>query len=248
MFLQASVANIKTSPAPPPSLVYRPWFLSNLYDFLVLGLSNTFIWKCSTSQVLLPLYSSSMGERHLDVGVGSGYFPATALMDHTINSRCKELTILDLHQAPLQKTRERLTASLPPETILTTVCADATGPLPFPAASFDSATIFYLYQCLRGPPKFKSRIFSSLARYLTADGVLTGSIITGDRKAGWLARIFCKFYNSRGIFCNEGDTATDITEALNESFQEVDVWFTGAVMLFRARRPKRQTVPNHQLH
>ena len=49
--------------------VYTPWTL-DLYDLVVLGLSNRLIWKCPT-QRLLDLYNENVSDRHLDVGVGT---------------------------------------------------------------------------------------------------------------------------------------------------------------------------------
>lgn len=43
------------------------------YDFVVLGFSNRFLWKCPT-QRLVHLYNNNITLNHLDVGVGTGYF------------------------------------------------------------------------------------------------------------------------------------------------------------------------------
>lgn len=42
------------------------------YDFLVLGVSNRWVWKCSTRR-LEELYARHITANHLDVGVGTGY-------------------------------------------------------------------------------------------------------------------------------------------------------------------------------
>ena len=44
-----------------------------IYDFVVLGVSNRFIWKCPT-QRLEQHYNQHITANHLDVGVGTGYF------------------------------------------------------------------------------------------------------------------------------------------------------------------------------
>ena len=69
--------------------IYTPKLLS-IYDLLVLGLSNRFIWKCPTPRQLAH-YDRHVSANHLDVGVGTGYFldrclfpvtaPRVALMD-----------------------------------------------------------------------------------------------------------------------------------------------------------------------
>jgi hypothetical protein len=74
--------------------VYSPMVLRT-YDSIVLGLSNRFLWRCPTAE-LLRLYDRNVSERHLDVGVGTGYFldksrwpvakPAITLLD--LNPNC----------------------------------------------------------------------------------------------------------------------------------------------------------------
>ena len=43
------------------------------YDFILLGASNHFLWKCPT-QRLLDHYNQHVSANHLDMGVGTGYF------------------------------------------------------------------------------------------------------------------------------------------------------------------------------
>jgi hypothetical protein len=49
--------------------VYTPLALA-LYDLAVLGLSNSFVWQCS-SHVLLDFYNQHVSDTHLDIGVGT---------------------------------------------------------------------------------------------------------------------------------------------------------------------------------
>jgi hypothetical protein len=66
-----------------------------IYNLFVLGFSNTFAWKCP-SRAILDHYNRHVTDRHLDVGVGTGYFldkcrfpgpsPAITLMDLNPNS------------------------------------------------------------------------------------------------------------------------------------------------------------------
>ncbi len=44
-----------------------------LYDFVVLGVSNRFIWKCPTPRIEAH-YNRHVTANHLDAGVGTGYF------------------------------------------------------------------------------------------------------------------------------------------------------------------------------
>jgi hypothetical protein len=52
--------------------VYTPLALA-LYDLAVLGFSNSFVWQ-RASRVLLDFYNQHISDKHLDIGVGTGYF------------------------------------------------------------------------------------------------------------------------------------------------------------------------------
>ena len=71
--------------------VYTPFTLK-LYDWWVLGVSNRFAWQCPTSTTLLPFFEKHMGQRHLGVGVGTGFYLANARISAATN-----LTLLDLN-------------------------------------------------------------------------------------------------------------------------------------------------------
>ena len=82
--------------------VYSPLVLK-LYDWWVLGISNRLAWQCSTKTVLGPFYKAYMGRRHLDVGVGTGFYPA-----HANLSRSQEIALLDLNKNSLHAAAARL--------------------------------------------------------------------------------------------------------------------------------------------
>ena len=73
--------------------VYTPIVLRT-YDWVVLGLSNHLLWRCPTAD-LRRLYDRNVSARHLDIGVGTGYFldkatwpvpiPSNTLLDHKAN-------------------------------------------------------------------------------------------------------------------------------------------------------------------
>jgi hypothetical protein len=64
------------SSQPPDSYAgqktYTPLLLA-FYDLGVIGLSNSYIWKCPSSR-LLEHYNQHVSGAHLDIGVGTGYF------------------------------------------------------------------------------------------------------------------------------------------------------------------------------
>src|SRR5688500_18615304 len=86
--------NITTEQVEAGQAVYSDRTLT-VYDFVVLGVSNRFIWKCPTAG-LEQHYNKHLTANHLDVGVGTGYFldrcrfpsptPRVALMDLNANA------------------------------------------------------------------------------------------------------------------------------------------------------------------
>src|SRR5687768_401444 len=82
--------------------VYTPVTL-RAYDLFVLGFSNRFVWGCR-STTMLERYDSHVGARHLDVGVGTGWF-----LD-----RCSwpvenpQITLLDLNANSLSAASDRI--------------------------------------------------------------------------------------------------------------------------------------------
>ncbi|KAH0493154.1 hypothetical protein TgHK011_008074 [Trichoderma gracile] len=242
-------------PATPPaqnagSSTYTP-FLLKLYDLVVLSISNSYAWHCSTTAVQLPLFQSSLGRRHLDVGVGTGYYPAHALKSPNTNSStngnktpCREIVLLDLNPNTLDLAAARIAAAQPAVKIRSVV-ADVTDPStlhpvlpPGGEEKFDSVSVFYLLHCLAGPPESKNRVFDLLREYVADEGVLVGTTILGEeRPMNWLARRLMTIYNSKGIFDNWKDSRAVFEEGLRRNFGEVDVQIIGRTMVFTARRP-----------
>lgn len=52
--------------------IYGPLVL-RAYDLFVLGFSNRFAWCCPSS-TMLAQYDRHVGRRHLDIGVGTGWY------------------------------------------------------------------------------------------------------------------------------------------------------------------------------
>ena len=82
--------------------VYSPLVLS-VYDILVLGISNRLLWRCPTPG-LVDLYNRNLGARHLDIGVGTGYF-----LDHAKWPVSRpDITLLDLNPNSLAAAARRI--------------------------------------------------------------------------------------------------------------------------------------------
>lgn len=217
------------------SATYSSAVFIAVYDLLVLWFSNKFAWKCPTSTVLLPLFSSAMGKRHLDIGVGTGYFPAKALSQTTAPS-CDDLTLVDLNPNPLKAAKRRILNG-GSDVDVSTVVADATQRLPLPRdKKFDSISLFYLLHCISGTAAQKNGVFDAVRPHLARGGVLVGATILPKRsEMNWLAACLMYAYNKFGIFGNWSDDEKTFTEGLQRNFEDVQVWSVGMVMLFRAR-------------
>lgn len=114
--------------------IYSPLVLG-LYDCWVLGVSNRHAWQCSTRAVLLPFFRRHLGDRHLDVGVGTGFYPANAALPHALR-----LTLLDLNPGSLRAAQRRLGRHS-----TQIVRHDVMHPLPGRVGkNMDSISLFYL--------------------------------------------------------------------------------------------------------
>ncbi|CAH0032954.1 unnamed protein product [Clonostachys rhizophaga] len=213
--------------------VYIPLLLP-FYDFWVLWISNTYVWKCPTDEVLVPLFRSALGETHLDIGVGTGYIPAKAI----VRSACQEITLLDLNPNSLSFAKARIESS-DKMVKVKTLLADALEPLPLPESEkFDSISLCHLLHCLPGSPESKTRVFDYVKPHLARDGTLVGWTILGkEAPMNWFASVLMRSYNKIRVFSNWDDNLAAFEQSLKRNFEEVEVWTVGRVCVFRARKP-----------
>ena len=206
--------------------VYSPLTLA-LYDAWVLGVSNRYAWRCRTRSVLLPFFSTHVRPRHLDIGVGTGYYLAKAPL-----SSETQITLLDLNPSSLEAARRRINRQG-----TRTIQHDVMKPMPGDER-FDSISLFYLLHCLPGPLDAKAAIFGHLKHNLQPGGVLFGATILGE-EAGHNAfgRKLMSVYNQKGIFGNRHDTEAGLSAHLRQHFRDVTLRREGCVLLFRAAQP-----------
>jgi 2-polyprenyl-3-methyl-5-hydroxy-6-metoxy-1,4-benzoquinol methylase len=206
--------------------IYTPKTLA-VYDLLVLGLSNRFIWKCPTVR-LLAHYDRCVSGNHLDVGVGTGYF-----LD-----RCRfpaaepRVALMDLNRDALSFASRRI-ARHRPEIYVRNVLEEVA----FDGEKFDSVGVNYLLHCLPGDMATKARAFDFLTALMNPGAVLFGStLLQGGVARSWAARRLMAFYNSKGVFSNTQDDLATLTRELEERFSDVAVETVGCAALFSARR------------
>lgn len=199
-----------------------------LYDLWVLGISNHWLWRCPTAE-LRGLYDRNIGARHLDIGVGTGYFLKHAAWP----VERPEITLVDLNPASLAAASARIGDRHP-----RTVLANALEPLP-DLGTFDSVGLCYLLHCLPGGMADKAAVLDHVKPLLAPGGRVFGATIlpsmADGAPPGWAANRLMAFYNSRGIFSNGGDRPEELEAVLRSRFDGVQVVRRGCVALFEAR-------------
>jgi len=210
----------------PSVAVYTPALLA-VYDTLVLGLNSRLLWRCPKRRGV-EFYNRHVGARHLDIGVGSGYF-----LD-----RCRfpvpdpQITLLDLSAVCLAHVARRL-ARYSPETRRASVLDET---LDLGEARFDSIALSGVLPCLPATMNQKTAALSRLRPYLADNGVLFGSTILGRGvRHNGLARRVIAAYNRRGIFTNLDDDLEGLEQGLAAGFADVDIQIEGSATMFTAR-------------
>lgn len=207
--------------------IYSPFTLA-LYDTWVLKVSNDWAWQCPTRSVLLPFFERHVRRRHLDIGVGTGYYLAKARLPEGA-----DITLMDVNPASLGAAARRI-AHLSPQLLK----HDAFTPLDGDQA-YDSISLFYLLHCLPGPTAEKSRVFATLKHNLAPDGVLFGATILGDAAGhNGFGKKLMAIYNRKGVFGNSGDTEEGFASELDKHFEKVELQVNGRVLLFAATQPR----------
>lgn len=212
-----------TSGSEAGQAIYTPLVL-RFYDWVVLGLSNRLLWRCPTAK-LRRLYDRNISLRHLDVGVGTGYFLDRA----TYPVAEPAITLLDLNPDCLHFAARRISRFAP-----RTVTADVLAPLPA-VGRFDSVGLCYLLHCLPGAIPEKSVAFDHLRPLLApAARVFGATIVQGGVARTKPAQALMDLYNRKGIFSNADDTVEDLEAALTQRFSQVRIEVRGSVALFEA--------------
>lgn len=210
---------------------YTPLTLA-LYDLAVLGLSNRFVWQCD-SHVLLDFYNQHISDRHLDIGVGTGYF----LDRCRFPSTTPKIALFDLNPHSLAKSAKRLRRYDP-----SCYLGNALQRIDIGMSGFGSISLNYLLHCLPGTLASKSVVFEHVKPLLKDGGVIFGSTILGEGvRHNPLAKQLIKIYNAKGIFSNLSDRQSDLESGLKAHFDEHTIKIAGCVALFSARKRMAQT-------
>ena len=205
--------------------IYTRAFLA-IYDPLVTHFSSRFIWKCP-SRLQVAFYNENVSARHLDVGVGTGYF----LDKCRFPSATPTIGLMDLNPNSLAVTARRIRRYHP-----LTFKANVLEPLQINAPQFDSIGLNYLLHCLPGDLHSKGVVFRNLKPLLNEGGVIFGTTILGvDARHGWLARHLIPRYNAMKTFTNAQDSSDDLEQTLRTEFRTYSLRVVGSVALFVGR-------------
>ena len=203
--------------------IYTPSML-RLYDWVVHGFSNRFAWNCPTGR-LIELYRDNLSARHLEVGVGTGFF-----IDRANPEAFDRLILLDINRHCLDRSARRLARYRP---ILHE--ANLLAPMELSVEPVDSIGLTYVLHCLPGRMEEKLAAIDHLRPVMREGAVLFGATILGkDIAPNAVARPLLGLYNEKGVFNNRDDDLRSLTEGLRARFATVEIEKRGIVALFRA--------------
>jgi hypothetical protein len=196
-----------------------------VYDTFVLRFTNTFVWKCPSSHIL-EFYNENVSDKHLDVGVGTGYF----LDRCRFPSAAPQIALMDLNDNSLQKTAKRLRRYAP-----RSYRRNVLDPIEIGDSGFGSVGLNFLLHCLPGNMLSKRVAFENLKPLLPSGGILFGTTILGAGvRRSWLAELYMRIFNARGVFSNYDDRRADLEEGLSKTFSRYEVTTRGCIGFFRA--------------
>jgi hypothetical protein len=197
-----------------------------VYDFVVLGVSNRFVWKCPTPR-LVAHYNRHITANHLDVGVGTGYF----LDRCQFPSPAPRVALMDLNLNTLEFAAQRIARYKP-----ATYQRNVLEAISLDDAPFDSVGMGYLLHCLPGSIQSKAIVFDHVKTLMRPSAVVFGAtLLQGGVRRGWLAQRLMALYNRKGIFTNERDDLSGLEQALGTRFRDVSVEVAGCAAIFSAR-------------
>ncbi|MDA0166512.1 class I SAM-dependent methyltransferase [Solirubrobacter ginsenosidimutans] len=205
---------------------YTPAFLDHIYDRVVVGFSNRYVWRCRSAHIV-GLYNEHVTEAHLDVGPGTGYF----LDRCTFEWPTPDITLLDLNPHVLDVAARRLARYAP-----RTYQADLLEPLELQPGAFGSIAATHVLHCVPGTMGEKAGILERLSALLRPGGVLFGTtVLAGGVPQTLLSRAHIAGLNREGIFSNRADTLDGLRDELDARFDDYELTTRGSLAIFEIR-------------
>lgn len=205
--------------------VYSRSILS-IYDLWVLGVSNSFIWRCPTRHIM-EYFNAHVTSNHLDVGVGTGYY----LDKGKFPEGSPRIGLMDLNQNSLEESARRISRYSPQK-----YRVNVLDEIKLNIEPYDSVSLNYLFHCLPGDLEQKLVVLDNLKPYVKREGVIFGStIVSNAERTSSVAVKLMSVYNKKGIFCNSADTSEALENYLGENYEEFETLKRGCVVLFSAK-------------
>lgn len=219
-----------TSNEANPGL-YNRFVMQVVYPFWVHGISHPLAWGIS-NRWIRNTYRTCAGPVHLSVGPGNGRH-----LRH-LPKKVRDLHLMDINPGCLGMATRILRRR--PVTIhghwqdVLQVWKDLDD------ESVNSIDCMMMIHCLRGISlQDKLTFLAEAHRVLKRGGVLFGATILAgtpeEVKINWFARLLMRIYNDRkNIFCNRGDTFTDLRALVRTHFPHAQFDVQGCTGTFVA--------------
>ena len=213
-------------PAYAGQAVYTARFL-RFYDLFVLRFNGHLAWRCGPER-LVRMYDQHVSGRHLDIGVGSGYFLDKCLYP----APSPDITLMDLNPNSLEAAANRIRRYGPK-----THQANALEPFGLSPGAFDSVGLNWLLHCIPGDMTTKAAVFDHCKTVLAPGGVIFGStVLTGGVPHTRFSRWMMDQLNDRNeTFSNRHDDLDTLTIELDKRFRDAQVEVVGSVAIFSGR-------------
>ena len=227
-----------------------------IYDWVVPGILNRFVWRCPTSCVR-SLFNEHLSARHADIGIGTGFFLAHAYRargtkqqrhQSLLGSECfaERLILLDAHPATLNYCETRLQrlgvfAENQIETHEINVTDDRQlaelAAIIGQNGMLDSVSANYLFHCLPNGLQSSEPSIAFAKQVLAKDGVFFGSMILAEQTDKRLVtKTIAGLFRRLNIFGRRKDRLSELRGLLNKHFEFCDIQLRGCVAVFVAKQ------------
>lgn len=202
----------------------------SVYDFMVLEVNCRFAWRCPKDEILRR-YQAAVGRRHLEIGVGTAYFPDQV----TFPGPAPEVTLFDMNENTLAFGARRL-ARMRPATVQGNALEPLTG---VPDQHFDSVAVNLVLHCIPGDIATKGQaILANAAKATRPGGKIFGStVLAHGVPVGRFGHTMMRKLNAKGIMHNTEDSLSDLAAVLAKNFEHFALSVRGCVGLFTATAP-----------
>ncbi|MEU9336277.1 class I SAM-dependent methyltransferase [Streptomyces sp. NPDC048290] len=209
----------------------------SLYDILVLGIICRRVWRCDRAEMLAG-YDRNIGERHLDLGPGTGFFLDRC---HHRSARPR-IALVDLNPVVLRKAAARLRRFEPlayQRDVLSPFElgeeGERAGKDGHEGEKYDSAGLNFLLHCLPGGMAHKARVFDHVRAHVVPGGRIFGStVLTEGVPHSGRAYKMLDSLNEKGTFDNRDDSLSGLETELSSRFTDYRLTVRGSVALFEA--------------